>query len=167
MWNSFGKLSCVLVTGWRGRWEKLAGDDKNKEKLRVGLLCGPLHCVESPKVMTELWTEENYELPSRTWMRGCDLRRNHDNEEGMVVKTTKAGVSFFCREVLESYVFYTRVVVIYLAIQKKKKREATHTSYLLILRPKCMTWPNFRGYCVLMFNWDKPVEGVLCERWGY
>ena len=58
------------------------------------MLCGPLHCVESPEVMTELGTEENYELPSCTWMQGCDLRRNHDDEEGMV-KTTEAGCFLF------------------------------------------------------------------------
>lgn len=86
-------LGCVLVIGWRGRWEKLVGDDKNKKKLRARVLCGHLHCVELPEAMTELGTEENYEYHH---VRGCGtvtIRSNDGSEEGMVVKTT--GAEFF------------------------------------------------------------------------
>lgn len=59
------------------------------------MLCGPVRCVESPEVMTELGAKENSELPSRAWMRGWDHQIERDHEEGMVVKTTKAGCSLF------------------------------------------------------------------------
>lgn len=59
------------------------------------MLCGHLHCVELPEVMTELGTEENYECHH---VRGCGtvtIRANDGSEEGMVVKTTGAGFVLF------------------------------------------------------------------------
>lgn len=59
------------------------------------MLCGHLHCVELPEVMTELRPEESYEYHH---VRGCGtvtIRPNDGSEEGMVVKTTGAGFFLF------------------------------------------------------------------------